>query len=132
MKGAAAGAESPCETPEKISTIAPTGMTLVSIALAKAMERTALTLTTRVRVPLARPRISWATDPMMARVLGKVKMLDPPPTTIIHKAIRTDQLTLFNPQFVTCDQELCFLDEQAEVSRRMPGCMDNLDTPTNW
>src|SRR5215208_5703418 len=44
INGAAAESESPRETSEKISTIALTGMALVTIAMAKAMESTAPTL----------------------------------------------------------------------------------------
>jgi hypothetical protein len=87
MKGAAAEAERPRETPEKISTITFAGMALVTTAMAKAMESTAPTLTTRVLVPLATPRFSGATEPMMALVLGELKMPEPAPTTTIHRAI---------------------------------------------
>src|SRR5947208_7605959 len=87
MNGTAAPVESPLETPEKILTIVLADIALVIIAMAKAIERTAPTFTSRVRAPLATPRFSGGTELIIARVLGELKIPDPAPAIIIHAAI---------------------------------------------
>ena len=87
MNGASFSGDRPLVTPEKIANRVDLGTAEVTIAITKAIERTAPVFCRSVRAPAAMPRRCAGTTPIIAAVLGLLNMPEPTPTSASQRAL---------------------------------------------